>query len=126
MAALMWSGKATGLVWGIGATFVFPTASDPSLGKGKYQAGPTMMLFHLADKWNKGFFIQHWWSYAGHDNRADVIVTNSQYVLRKSFKRSSLDVDPNIKIDWVERFEKSLTLPFGLSNIKLYVWEIPQ
>ena len=56
MAAIVGPGNARGWVWGVGATFVFPTASSGNLGQGKYQAGPTVMLFHLGEKWNKGFF----------------------------------------------------------------------
>lgn len=47
MATLIGPGKASGWVWGAGASFVFPTASSQNLGKGKYQAGPAFMLFHL-------------------------------------------------------------------------------
>ncbi len=77
MAAIFGPGNAKGWVWGVGATFVFPTASNSSLGKGKYQAGPTVMLFHLGEKWNKGFFLQHWWSYAGDESRDDVSITSN-------------------------------------------------
>jgi hypothetical protein len=43
-----------GLVWGAGATFRFPTASDDNLGQGKYQAGPAAMLFHMGKPWTLG------------------------------------------------------------------------
>ena len=52
--------KADGWVWGAGATFKFPTASDPSLGQGKYQAGPAAMVIHMGRPWVYGFIVQHW------------------------------------------------------------------
>lgn len=63
MATLLGPGNASGWVWGAGASFVFPTAPDASIGNGKYQAGPALMVFHLSKTWTKGLFLQHWWSY---------------------------------------------------------------
>lgn len=120
MAALMGPGNASGWVWGAGATFVFPTASSENLGKGKYQAGPTVMLFHLGELWNKGFFVQHWWSYAGDESRADVNITDFQYIIRRNFKASasSLGMGPTIRIDWSKDISEGLTLPIGLGYTK--------
>ena len=118
MAAIFGPGNAKGWVWGAGATFVFPTASNSNLGKGKYQAGPTIMLFHLGETWNKGFFLQHWWSYAGDETRADVSITEFQYVIRRSFGTSSLGMGPTIRIDWNKDLENGLTVPIGLGYTK--------
>lgn len=114
MAALFGPGNARGWVWGAGATFVFPTASNDNLGQGKYQAGPTLMLFHLGEKWNKGVFIQHWWSYAGDETRADVSITDFQYVIRRNLGIASLGMGPTIRIDWTKDLKDGLTFPFGL------------
>lgn len=111
MAAIFGPGNASGWVWGAGATFVFPTASSTELGQGKHQLGPTIMLFHLGEKWNKGFFIQHWWSYAGDAARNEVTVTDIQYVVRKNFGTWSLGMGPTIRVDW-ER--ESIVFPIGL------------
>jgi len=118
MAAIFGPGNASGWVWGTGATFVFPTATDSNIGKGKYQAGPTIMLFHLGETWNKGFFMQHWWSYAGDETRDDVSVTEIQYVIRRSFGTSSLGMGPTIRIDWNKDIEDGLTIPIGLGYTK--------
>ncbi len=114
MAAIIGPGNAKGWVWGLGATFVFPTATGNNLGQGKYQAGPTVMLFHLGEKWNKGFFMQHWWSYAGDASRNDVLITDFQYVIRKNFKGWSLGMGPTIRIDWSKEWENAVTFPIGL------------
>jgi len=114
LASFIGPGNATGWVWGIGATFVFPTASSDMLGQGKYQAGPALMLFHLGKQWNKGVFIQHWWSYAGDEARNNVVVTDFQYVVRKTFGASSLGMGPSIRVDWTKSFDEALTFPIGL------------
>jgi hypothetical protein len=114
MAALFGPGNAAGWVWGAGATFVFPTASSSSLGQGKYQAGPTAMLFHLGEKWNKGVFVQHWWSYAGNDTRDEVIITDIQYILRRNLGAASLGMGPTIRVDWNKTWDEGVTIPIGL------------
>lgn len=120
MATLIGPGNASGWVWGAGATFVFPTATNQNIGQGKYQAGPTVMLLHLGEKWNKGFFVQHWWSYAGDETRGDVSITDFQYILRRNFKASasSLGMGPTIRIDWNKDFNEGFTLPIGLGYSK--------
>jgi hypothetical protein len=118
MAAIFGPGNARGWVWGVGATFVFPTATSNNLGQGKYQAGPTVMLFHLGEKWNKGFFMQHWWSYAGDENRNDVSITDFQYIIRKNFKGWSLGMGPTVRIDWSKEWENALTFPIGIGYTK--------
>ena len=118
MATILGPGNATGWVWGGGITFVFPTASENNLGKGKYQAGPNIMLFHLTNKWTKGVFIQHWWSYAGDENRADVSITDFQYIIRKNFGTWSLGMGPTIRIDWSKEWEDAVTFPIGIGYTK--------
>jgi len=117
MATIFGPGNATGWVWGVGATFVFPTASNTNLGKGKYQAGPNIMLFHLSNNWTKGLFFQHWWSYAGDENRADVSITDIQYIIRKNFNGWSLGMGPTIRIDWMN-INDGVTVPIGLGYTK--------
>lgn len=126
MAAIFGPGNAKGWVWGMGATFVFPTASNKNLGQGKYQAGPTFMLFHLAKVWNKGVFIQHWWSYAGDASRKDVIITDTQYVLRRNLGSSSIGMGPTIRIDWTKSFDQGVTIPVGIGYTKtMLIGKIP-
>ena len=47
MMTLLGPNRKSGIVWGAGGTFKFPTASDDLLGQGKYQAGPALMLFRM-------------------------------------------------------------------------------
>lgn len=113
LAALVGPGNASGWVWGAGATFVFPTATEENLGNEKWQVGPTLMLFHLAKKWNKGIFLQHWWSVAGNEDRGEIALTDLQYVLRRNLGPSSIGMGPSIRIDWMADKGNRLTFPIG-------------
>ena len=64
LLTLIGPGKADGWVWGAGATFKFPTASNDRLGQGKYQAGPAAMIFHMGRPWVTGLLLQHWSSFS--------------------------------------------------------------
>jgi hypothetical protein len=117
MVTLLGPGKASGWVWGGGATVVCPTASKDNLGKGKYQAGPAIMIFHLSKYWTKGLFFQHWWSYAGDDLRNDVSRTDIQYIFRRNFGTVSLGMGPTISVDWSKDKDR-VTFPIGLGVTK--------
>jgi hypothetical protein len=59
------------LLWGLGATLIFPTASTPMTGQGKWQAGPAAAVAFTPEKWLLGVFAQDPISYAGDSKRAD-------------------------------------------------------
>jgi hypothetical protein len=46
LAVIPWPGRETGLMMGVGPTFVFPTASDKSAGQGAWQAGPAFAAIY--------------------------------------------------------------------------------
>ena len=113
----------TGFVWGAGGTFVFPTATDDVLGQDKWQAGPSLMLFYMGKPWVGGILMQHWESYAGNSDRADVSTTDLQYILRRSMGNAmSLGFGPSITYDWEADPENALTLPIGLGITKTTRW----
>ncbi len=111
--------RGDGVVWGAGATFKFPTAVDDQLGQGKYQAGPSLMLFYMGKPWVGGILAQHWSSFAGSSDRADTSQTDIQYVLRRSIANAmSLGMGPSITIDWEAESDNRLTIPVGLGITK--------
>ena len=112
-----------GLVWGAGATFKFPTASEDVLGQGKYQAGPAAMLFYMGKPWVAGLLYQHWWSFAGDGDRQATNQTDLQYIARRSIANAmSIGLGPTITIDWEADPENRLTLPVGLGVTKTTRW----
>ena len=59
-------------LFGVGPTFILPTASSDFTGQGKWQVGPAAVAGYLSDKWIVGAFVQNWTSFAGSGNRQDV------------------------------------------------------
>ena len=103
--------KADGWVWGAGATFKFPTGTDPTLSQGTYQAGPAAMLLNMGRPWVYGFLFQHWSSFAGDDSR-DTSFTDFQYIIRYRWsKLTNIGCAPNIRYNWET---EQLNLPIGI------------
>jgi hypothetical protein len=64
--------KSGKLIWGIGPTLTFPTATDDALGSGKWSAGPAAVLLTMQGPWVFGALANNQWSFAGDGGRADV------------------------------------------------------
>ena len=60
------------LIWGVGPILQFPTATDDSLGQGKWGAGPTAVALTVHGPWVLGALINNVWSFAGDSDRKDV------------------------------------------------------
>lgn len=112
-----------GFIWGAGVSQIFPTAEEDVLGQGKFQAGPAFLAASLAPDpggWNVGALAQHWWSYAGDDDREDTNQTNIQYFLNYRLSGTELvGMTPNILVNWEADSGEKLNLPVGLgySNV---------
>jgi len=112
------------VIWGIGATSMFPTASEDVLGTGKYSLGPAAVAAYLGPEWTLGVFPQHWWSVGGDSTRADVSLTNIQYFLyyappwdpRAQWR---IGMSPNISINWTAEGDK-VTLPVGMGIGRMF------
>src|SRR5262245_61867334 len=59
------------LLFGLGVTLVFPTATTPAAGQGKWQAGPAAAIGYATEDWLLGVFAQNPISFAGDSQRAD-------------------------------------------------------
>src|SRR5690606_35229836 len=76
--SLFFSPKApteSGIVWGVGPVFLFPTATDDFLGGEKWGAGPTAVVLKQFDGWTIGMLANHIWSFAGDETRNDISST---------------------------------------------------
>jgi hypothetical protein len=111
--------RTDGWVWGAGATFKFPTATDDLLGAEKWQAGPAAMAFYLGEKWTVGMLAQHWNSFAGDDSRPATSQTDIQYVARMKLPGAmSIGMGPTMTVDWKAESGNRVTLPIGLGLTK--------
>ncbi len=121
LAAFYGPNRVDGVVWGAGATFKFPTATDDLLGEDKWQAGPALLLFKFTKTWTVGILAQHWNSFAGNDDREDTSQTDIQYVIRRQLGNGwSLGMGPTIVIDWKADSDNRYTVPVGLGLTKTF------
>ena len=113
---------AGGFLWGVGPTLIFPTATKDELGQEKWQAGPAAVGLYLGKEWIFGAFPQHWWSYAGNDDRKSTSQTNIQYFIWRLLPGQwQIGTAPNILVDWkADDDDDKLTLPVGLGVGKLF------
>jgi hypothetical protein len=112
------------VIWGVGPTSMFPTASEDVLGTGKYSLGPAAVVGYLGREWIFGIFPQHWWSVGGDSKRADVSLTNSQYFLYYAppwdpKAQWRIGMSPIISINWKAKGDK-VTLPIGLGIERMF------
>jgi hypothetical protein len=65
-----------GWIIGAGPALLLPTATDPSLGYGKWGLGATMVVLkQTSSAWTYGALWNHIWSVAGDSNRPDISST---------------------------------------------------
>ena len=59
------------------------------------------IAIHIGEKWIYGVIFQHWWSFAGDDDRKDVNLTDLQYILRYQVTpETNIGSVPNIRYNW--------------------------
>lgn len=110
----------SGVIWGVGPTFIFPTATNQDLGAGKYQAGPAAVGLYIGKEWVFGALAQQWWSYAGDGDRQSTSSANIQYFIQYLFGEDwQIGMSPNILIDWKADQDNRFTVPVGLGIGKL-------
>ena len=120
MVNLVSPNKASGFLWGIGPTWIFPTATKQNLGQQKWQVGPAAVGLYLSKDWIFGAFPQQWWSFAGKSNRPDTSSMNIQYFVWRLLP-GAWQVGtggPNITINWKADYDNQVNLPIGLGVAK--------
>ena len=90
-----------GFIWGVGPVLLVPTATDDLLGTEKFGIGPTAVALKQSGSITFGALVNHIWSVAGSDDRADVNATFVQPFLAKNFKGGyALTMNTEITQNW--------------------------
>lgn len=103
------------VVWGVGPVFLFPSATDDSLGTGKFSVGPTAVLVAMDGPWVVGALVQNLWSFAGDSNRGHV----NQFLVQPFINYNLpdgwyLSTAPSITANWAaDRSSDRWTVPVG-------------
>ena len=103
------------LIWGVGPAFVLPTATDSSLGQGKWSIGPSFVALAQPGHWTLGLLVSNVWSFAGESNRPAVNQMLLQYFVNYNLKAGwYLSSAPIITANWAAPKAKDVwTVPFG-------------
>jgi hypothetical protein len=116
------SGK---LIWGVGPTLIVPTATNETLGQGKFSLGPSIVLLTQPGHWTIGALVNNAWSIAGSGGRPDVNQMLLQYFINYNLKKGwYVSSSPIITADWQASSSNMWTVPFGggigkISNLGL-------
>lgn len=119
--SLFFSPKAptrSGWIWGVGPALLLPTAGDDLLGSDKWSAGPTaVVLKQTAGGWTYGALVNHLWSFAGDDDRADISSTFLQPFLATGLGQGrTFSVNFEASYDWKGQ---QWTVPFNVGYSKV-------
>lgn len=113
--------KSGALIWGIGPIFQFPTATDDALGSDKWSAGPTAAALTIRGPWVAGALVNHLWSFAGDDDRADVNQTLIQPIVTYNLPGGwFLTSVPYITANWEKDGDDRWTVPIGIGVGKVH------
>lgn len=113
------------VLWGIGPTAIFPTATRAELGQGHWQVGPALAAFVFPDPWVVGFIAQHWWSVGGEPPPVSQMTV--QYFLRYALPNAwQIGMAPDVYVDYGAPPGERVTFPVGLGVSKaLFVFGVP-
>jgi hypothetical protein len=108
---------ASGWIWGAGPVFLLPTASDDRLGAEKWGIGPTAVALKQERGWTYGGLVNHIWSVAGDDSRADISGTFLQPFLAFTTKTyTTIGANVESTYDWKAE-EWSIPLHLTVSQL---------
>jgi hypothetical protein len=101
------------LIWGVGPTMTFPTASDKQLGAGKYSAGPAVVALTMQGPWVVGALANNQWSFAGwRDTKVNALLV--QPFVNYNFGKGWYVVSaPIVTANWVASSGDKWTVPVG-------------
>lgn len=109
--------KKSKIIWGIGPTFVLPTATNTTyLRQGKLSMGPSVVALVQPAHWTIGVLANNVWSVAGHSNSDKPAVNQFllQYFVNYNMKKGwYLTSGPIITANWRATSGNVWTVPFG-------------
>jgi len=91
----------SGWIWGVGPVWLLPTATDDSLGSGKWGIGPTAVALKQNGPWTFGMLFNHIWSFAGDDDRSDINATFLQpFVAYVTRTQTTISLNTESTYNW--------------------------
>jgi len=109
----------------IGAASSFPTASDNSLGSGKYTVGPFIATGRFLPQWESFLFgvFQHSVSAGGDPSRADISLTQASVQINTIWAdRWWSTVQGAWQVNWEQKAKSSMTFEIELGRNMVGQW----
>jgi len=107
-------------LFGIGPTFIFPTAASDFTGQGKWQVGPSVVAGYLSGKYILAAFVQNWTSFSGDRDRPNTNSMNFQPIAACFLPGNwSIGYSGNILANWKADSGDVWTVPIGVGIGKL-------
>jgi hypothetical protein len=123
MAQAFFSPKTTGtFIWGVGPMFNLPTTTNPTLGYGKWAAGPAVAVVKLKGAMTYGMLANNIWSFASATkDRADVNLGYFQPVIAHTSRNGvTILISTEAIADWnAEDPDDRWSIPINLMVSKL-------
>jgi hypothetical protein len=102
-----------GIIWGIGPTFLLPTATDKNLGNHRWGAGPSAVVLTIKGPWVVGVLANNIWSFASTGKGSNVNQMLIQPFVNYNFSHGwYLTSSPIITANWLASGAK-WTVPVG-------------
>ena len=109
------------LIWGIGPSFTLPTASEHSLGQGRYSAGLSAVMLTIQGPWLTGVLVTDVASVGGETTRANVDQILIEPFANYNFPHGwYLTTSPIITANWKASASDRWTVPVGGGGGKLF------
>lgn len=103
-------------IFGVGPTWIFPTAGSDLTGQGKWQGGPAVGGGYITNKFMIAALAQQWWSFAGDADRKNTNQLNVLPLIYRFFGDGwSVGYSGSILTDWKAPSGERWTVPVGLS-----------
>ncbi len=112
--------KPQAVIWGVGPAVLVPVTSEPFLGTEKLALGPTAVVLKQIGGATFGALVNHLWSIAGDDERADVNQTFIQPFFAYTTKTAwTYTLSSEISLNWEARAGEEVTAPINFQITKL-------
>ena len=111
------------VIWGVGPSFVFPTAQEERFASDKWSAGAGVVVLSMPGNWVIGALVQNVWSFAGDDNAGDVNQMLLQPIINYNLADGwYLTSVPVITANWEADQKNRWTVPIGGGFGKITRW----
>src|SRR5262245_56430821 len=106
-------------ILGVGPVIVLPSTSEPTLGSGKWSAGPTAVVLKQRGPWTYGALWNQTWSFSGDPSREDVNQMFLQpFLSHQATHTITLTVQSESTANW-NASEQKWTVPINVVIAKL-------